>query len=158
MQKKQDILFASITVVVGVFYFMMTSQLPSKGGAVNGKTIPYILGSMMIVLGVLQIGASLKIKKNVEAKRREDDKCVDVTTVFKTVILIVCYIALFNVIGFLITTFVYLFLQFTVLSPAEKKPNLIVYLLISGVISLFIYTSFRYGLDIMLPQGIITFF
>ncbi|WP_069998637.1 tripartite tricarboxylate transporter TctB family protein [Cellulosilyticum sp. I15G10I2] len=154
-QKRQDILFAIITLVVGAFYFIMTAQLPSKGGLVDGRTIPYILGGMMIILGGVQIGLSLKSKNNEDVDSKET---IDIKTVLKTAFLIVCYIALFDIIGFLITTFIYLFLQFIILSPAGKKANLIVYLLIAGVFSFFIYTSFRYGLDIMLPQGIITFF
>ena len=74
-------------------------------------------------------------------------------TVWKTVGLILAYIALMQFVGFPIMTVVYLVAQFTILTPAGQKPNIISYTVIAVLTSAFVYLLFRYAFDMMLPVG-----
>lgn len=152
-QKVQDTVFGIIVLIIAAFYTIMTFQIKYKPGIVDGRTVPLILSTLMWVLGLAQ----LVFARKADGKELEKSN-TDVRTVLETGALIILYIGLFELIGFLVTTMVYLFVQFMVLTPAEKKPNLPVYGIVSVAVSLFVYTIFRYGLDIILPQGIITFF
>ncbi len=154
-QKMQDRVFGIIVLAVAAFYTVFTFLIPLKEGSdiINARTMPLLLAALMWILGVCQLVTARKADdKPLEKEAR------DLRTVLKTAVLIVVYIALFEPVGFLITTFVYLFLQFILLTPADKKPNYLFYGIVALVVSLFVYAIFRYSLDIILPQGLITFF
>lgn len=154
-QKMQDQIFGIIVLALAAFYTVCTLLIPVKEGAdiINARTMPLILAVLMWVLGICQLVMSRKSDTKPLEKSQRDMK-----TVLKTAILIVVYIALFEPVGFLITTALYLFLQFIILTPADKKPNFVLYGIIAVAVSLFVYSIFRYSLDIILPQGLITFF
>lgn len=154
-QKMQDLVFGIVVLAFAAFYTVTTMMIPLKENSdiINARTVPLLLCAAMWVLGICQLLAARKADgKPLEKEKR------DMLTVGKTAALIVIYIALFEPVGFIITTLLYLFLQFIVLTPANKKANLPVYAVIAVAVSLFVYTVFRYGLDIILPQGLITFF
>ena len=154
-QKMQDQVFGIIVLAVAAFYTVCTLMIPVKEGAdiINARTMPLLLAALMWILGICQLVTARKSDtKPLEKAQR------DLRTVFKTAVLIVVYIALFEPVGFIITTMVYLFLQFIFLTPADKKPNFVLYGVIAVVDSVFVYTIFRYSRDIILPQGLITFF
>lgn len=69
-----------------------------------------------------------------------------------TFVLLFCYLFFLESVGFLITTAVYLFAQFWVLS--KKKPNLLMYALIAVLSSVIIYYIFVKIFILMLPAGI----
>ena len=50
-------------------------------------------------------------------------------------------------------TVVYLIAQFIVLTPADKKPNYLLYTVIAVLTSACVYLLFRYAFDMMLPVG-----
>lgn len=154
-QKMQDRIFGIIVLAVAAFYTVCTLIIPVKedSGLINARTMPLLLAALMWILGICQLVTARKSDTRPLEKAQRD-----LRTVFKTAVMIVIYIALFEPVGFLITTMVYLFLQFIILTPADKKPSRLLYAVISVAVSLFVYTIFRYSLDIMLPQGIITFF
>lgn len=152
-EKSREMIFGVVVLGIAAFYTVMTLMIQNKGGVVNGRTVPLILSGLLWVLGIVQIKRAIKESNEVIQGDEIDKK-----TVLKTAILILLYISFFEMIGFLLMTILYLFLQFFVLTPSDKKANPIVYGVIATAVSLFVYSTFRYGLDIMLPQGIITFF
>ena len=152
-QKSREMIFGIVVLAIAAFYTIMTLQIPSKEGLVDGRTVPIILSILLWVLGIAQLIFGLKASTELL-----ENEGIDIKTVIKTAILIILYIGLFEVLGFIITTLAYLFIQFILLTPSDKKVNMVLYAGISIVVSLFVYSTFRYGLDIMLPQGIITFY
>ena len=108
----------------------------------------------MWILGICQLVFSQKSSK----EPLDKGEGVDIKTVIQTALLIILYIALFDMVGFIVMTILYLFFQFIVLTPSDKKINPVLYGIIAVAVSVFVYTVFRYALDIMLPQGIIQFF
>jgi putative tricarboxylic transport membrane protein len=152
--KKKEMAFGIIALLFGVFYLFMTYRIDSKPGMVDARTVPKILGFLMVVLGGVQLFETFKLKH-----AEEEVGAIDTKTVIKTSFLILTYIAIFERAGFLLSTMIFLFLQFEVLAPnqmKERKHHLI-YVLIAVLVAIFVYLSFRYGLKIMLPQGLITF-
>ncbi|GGB38990.1 hypothetical protein GCM10011409_15650 [Lentibacillus populi] len=71
-----------------------------------------------------------------------------------TTVLIVLYILLMPIIGFLITTAVYLFIQFCLLGQ-RKYWNIPLFLILSILTSVIVYYVFRLGFEVMLPAGIL---
>lgn len=152
-KKFRELIFGVIMTAFGVFYLVMTTQIPRKGELVDATFIPYILSVFMICLGIAQLMQGMKIVKNFKDDGQEEQKN-DHMAVILTLALIVGYVMIMVPVGFIISTIVYLFLQFWLLSPADKKPNLLMYLVIAVVVSIVIYLLFRYGLTVMLPKGI----
>lgn len=153
--KKQEYFVGLLMLVCGLSYMAMTSQLPTvknQYGVVDASFVPYVLSAIMCVLGVLQLATVRKLK--VKASEEAAAASTDNRSVIKTIALITIYIALLEPIGFLIATVLYLVVQFTILTPHDKKPSLPLYLLIAVLTSVITYLTFRYGFDMVLPVGI----
>lgn len=154
MKKYNDLVFGLIMLAIAAGYLILTLQIPITGGMFNGRFFPLIIDLIMFLLTAFQFGAYLK-NKGREVSESGGEK--DGKTVFYTVALIVAYIALMQYIGFILSTTLYLFLQFIVMTPAGKKIGYVKYAVIAAVSSVAIYLVFRYTeLNVMLPQGIFT--
>jgi len=153
MKKYSELIFGASILAFGIFYFLLTNQLPRKG-TVDAAFVPYILSAFMLLLGVLQIAVGVKASKNFDEKNYKPEN-LDYLTVLKTIALIVIYIAVLEPIGFLISTILFLFIGFNLLAPAGEKKNQLMNLIIAVLASVIIYYVFRNGLNLMLPQGIL---
>ena len=91
------------------------------------------------------------------AEPAEKPESIDYPTVFKTLALVLLYTALMEPVGFLITTALYLYVQFIVLTPAEQKVKHLRYALIAVVSAVLIFYIFRHGFDLLLPVGLLDF-
>ncbi|MDR0466148.1 MAG: tripartite tricarboxylate transporter TctB family protein, partial [Deltaproteobacteria bacterium] len=71
-----------------------------------------------------------------------------------TLLLAVAYVAALEFLGFLISSSLYLFFQIMIMCPPDKvRPAR--FGLIAVVASGIIHVVFRYGLDLMLPLGVL---
>ena len=151
--KKRELALGIIILAAGVAYLFLTNRLPHKQ-FIDARFVPYVLGSIMCVLGILQLRAALKFVPKAPGKAGEQ---VDYATVWKTVGLIVGYVALMGYVGFPIMTLLYLVAQFVVLTPVRMKVNYPLYVAIAVISSALIYLTFRYAFDMMLPVGPLDF-
>lgn len=153
----RELMVGALILIVGALYFGMTLNIPAKGG-IDARFVPFLLSGALFILGILQVISALRMKKRLEvsgASDVEESEKIDMLTVLKTIVLIVIYIAFLKMIGFIIMSALYLFFQFIVLTPADKKKNHIVYAIIAVVSSVCIFLIFRYGFDLMLPAGLL---
>ncbi|MBS1230908.1 MAG: hypothetical protein H6R17_4185 [Proteobacteria bacterium] len=149
--KKREFAVGVFFLVVGLGYLYMTSTLPRKQ-FIDAAFVPYVLSTIMCVLGVLQLRAASKLVVGEPSAKQAEQP--DYSTVLKTLGLIVAYAALLEPVGFPIMTIVYLFTQFIVLTPADKKISYLTYGIISVITSAAVFTTFRYAFDMMLPVGL----
>lgn len=151
--KKKELTVGAFFLVVGMGYLYLTSQLEHKTfGVVDATFIPYVLAFSMCLLGVVQLWHAYQLSGSEQANTRDTS---DYLTVWKTLGLIVAYAAFMNTVGFPIMTVVYLFVQFIVLTPANKKPNYSLYGTIAVLTSVIVYMIFRHGFDLVLPVGLL---
>jgi putative tricarboxylic transport membrane protein len=118
----------------------------------------FILSIFYLINAVKQLkgssGAKAVEMETGEQKDQEGKKKVSPLSVIATIGLLVLYIALLPIIGFLITTVVYLFAQMYLL--AEKKERKIPLFLVTSVVtSVFVYFVFKSVFYLMLPAGIL---
>lgn len=149
--KKREFALGFIMIIASVIYLLMAKNLPHHD-IVDAAFVPYVLGTIMLALGVMQLRAARKMVDKEKSSEKEE---VDYATMGKTVALIAGFAALMPLIGFPIMAAVYLFLQFTVLTPGNRKPNYVLYAIISIIASAAIFLTFRYTFDLMLPTGIL---
>lgn len=152
--KKREFAVGIFILAIGLGYLYMTSSLPRKQ-FVDAAFVPYILSITMCALGVFQLWEASRLPA--DSSSGNEGKA-DYLTVTKTLGLITAYAALLEPIGFPIMTIVYLFVQFIVLTPADKKISFPMYAIIAVVTSATVYSTFRYAFDMMLPIGLLNGF
>ncbi|MBS1156397.1 MAG: hypothetical protein H6R07_2321 [Proteobacteria bacterium] len=149
--KKREFVVGVVFLAVGLGYLYMTSTLPRKQ-FIDAAFVPYVLAITMCLLGVLQLWDARKLAAS---KQSGGGDKADYRTVSKTLGLIVAYAAFLEPVGFPIMTIVYLFAQFIVLTPTDKKVNYPVYGAIAIITSVTVYLTFRYAFDMILPVGLL---
>lgn len=154
---RREMVLGVLILAIGIFYFIMTLQVPGRGG-VDARFVPFLLSGALFLLGTLQLISTFRSKKQMEKAEEESTEApekIDTGTVIKTIALIILYIALLNKIGFVIMSALYLFIQFIILTPINKKKNYVLYTIIAVVSSVSIFLIFRYVFDLMLPAGLL---
>jgi putative tricarboxylic transport membrane protein len=149
--KKRELAVGTFFLVVGLGYLFLTTLLPRKA-FIDAAFVPYVLAITMCLLGAMQLWQASKLPAS-EGSAAKDT--ADYRTVAKTLGLIIAYAALLDAIGFPIMTVVYLFIQFIVLTPADKKVNYLLYAVIAIATSATVYLTFRYAFDMILPVGLL---
>jgi putative tricarboxylic transport membrane protein len=160
MKKYGNLIFGIVMLITGIIYLLLTTQIQRKGELIDGTFFPYILSCAMLLLGILQIYYGTKDAKKFAAEAagktaREDDRKADNISVFKTIITIGIYLALLQPLGFIISSALFLFALFTILTPVGEKKNFLLYAIIAICAAVSIYMIFRYTLNLVLPQGLI---
>ncbi|MEZ5645531.1 MAG: tripartite tricarboxylate transporter TctB family protein [Burkholderiaceae bacterium] len=148
-QKRRELVLGAFFLVVGLGFLYLTSELPRKA-FIDAAFVPYILAISMSLLGAMQIRDAYKLSDEPQGQAPE---VTDHRTVLKTLALIVAYAVLFTSVGFPIMTVAYLFMQFIVLTPTDKKVNYLNYGLIALITTAVVYLTFRHGFDMLLPTG-----
>jgi putative tricarboxylic transport membrane protein len=149
--KARELAVGVFILAIGLGYLYMTSCLPRKQ-FIDAAFIPYILSITMCLLGAFQIWEARRLPAASSSGTADN---ADYLTVAKTLGLITAYAALLVPVGFPITTVVYLFVQFIVLTPTDKKINYTMYAIIAIVTSAIVYSTFRYAFDMILPTGLL---
>jgi putative tricarboxylic transport membrane protein len=150
------IILASIIVLTAV-YFWATSQIPTLeiGDPLGPKAFPRLLGIGMIITAAMLLAEILRDRKaakpaaSAEVKDEGDTKIV-VTAVAVTAI----YFLLFDTIGYLITTTLYLLAMTHIF---HVKGRWMVNTLTSVIYGVGSYMAFTMALGVNLPRGILPF-
>lgn len=144
-----------IAIVLFIFaacYLYFSYQLPEFPYAiVDSDVLPKGLGYVLLVLSI-----GLFFEKNVETgtkKERRNVKKEDLLLLLTILGIILLYILLLEVIGFVLTTIAFLLVTTRRLGYRNWKVNS----LVAVLFSLILYFSFNYLLNIYLPQGILPF-
>ena len=162
---KKELIIGIAMLGASLAYLVMAQQLPGHDG-VDAATVPKLLAGFLSLLGVMQlISAFAKPKVAAEPAspvpteaEEQPAEVIEPKTVFKTLGLILGYMALLGPVGFPIMTVVYLYLQFLVLTPVNQKARHLTYLLIAVACSAIIFLLFREAFDLLLPAGLLNNF
>ena len=169
--RNKELLVGVIFLIVGVAYFALAFTIPSYdayGGSsvVDSSFVPKVIGALMTVLSVLQLVFSLRAGKNPppaapSAKPTEEDGTFkvedwddDTKALIAIFAILIVYMALMSVLGFLISSALFLFATMMLLTPKQKR-KLPVIVILSVIVAIGVYYLFVYGLDMVLPAGIL---
>ncbi|WP_434704403.1 tripartite tricarboxylate transporter TctB family protein [Pseudomonas sp. Z1-12] len=153
--KRNELIAGLAMLGAGIAYLILTMNLPRRG-TVDAAFVPWVLAVALCLLGALQLWAWRKLPDK-SAEPAEKPEAIDYPTVIKSVALVLLYTALMEPVGFVITTVLYLYAQFIVLTPADEKVKHLRYALIAVVSSVLIFYIFRHGFDLLLPVGLLDF-
>ena len=131
--------------ILEAFYFLLIKQLPPKAAR-----YPYfVLGLMVFLTLLLAINTFLIKPKNSEEDKEEDQFKGNLYGQFFLIMaLSAVYVILIDIIGFFVTTAIYLFVTMVVL-----KSNIKWSIVVSIVFPIFLYLVFVSFLKVPVPKG-----
>ena len=131
--------------ILEAFYFILIKQLPAKAAR-----YPYfVLGLMVFLTLLLAINTFIIKPKNAEEDKGEDQfKGNLYGQFFFVIVLSAVYVVLIDIIGFFVTTAIYLFVTMVIL-----KSNIKWNIVVSIVFPIFLYLVFVLFLKVPVPRG-----
>lgn len=149
--KVRDISCGVMFLLIGVFMYWGIRNVPNIiENEVGSAFVPRLVSVVLMCLAGLLI--VLSISKN---ERPEDAQHTgDVKGGILTIVALGAYVLLFNRLGFIVATFLYLFLQITILSDNRNR-NLGLFAVISAVVSITVYSLFVKAFGLVLPPGVL---
>ncbi|MDY0404363.1 tripartite tricarboxylate transporter TctB family protein [Virgibacillus sp. 179-BFC.A HS] len=137
-------------ILIAIVYLILSFQLPSYAYVpVDSDLVPIGLGVILLLLS-----AMLFFTKDQEQKENEEHiPKKDLPIVLGVICFTILYIALLEIIGFIMTTMLFLFLCSLFLGYRKHVVNAAV----SIVIPILIYLLFNDFLQVSLPTGILPF-
>ena len=181
LMQNKELLVGVIFLVVGIAYFALAFTIPSYdayGGSsvVDSSFLPKVVGVLLILLSVLQLVFASRTSKSAPAAEApaapaetadengefkvedwDDDAAnrnADTKALVAIFLILMVYMALMSVLGFMISSALFLFATMMLLTPKQKR-KLPVIIILSVVVAVGVYYLFVYGLDMVLPTGII---
>ncbi|MGI6029842.1 MAG: tripartite tricarboxylate transporter TctB family protein [Candidatus Heteroscillospira sp.] len=152
---KEFMLGIGITLLALVYGYAATHIKVRVVTAIGPQYIPYGLAALCLILGLAQMRVGWnKAKAYVPEEHQGEQK--DNLSVFLLFVSLAVYVATLKSVGFLITTTILCFVLQVLLCPKQKR-KYGVFVIVAVVSTVFIYFSFRYGLGLMLPAGIVKF-
>lgn len=155
---RKDFMTAVIFLVFGIFLYVQSLSIKTivtSNYEVGSGFVPRIIAVLIIAIAVLLLFSAIFrvfYKKNDElCKSKKKD---DLKGGVGTILLLICYGFIFDKLGFLLSTFIYLFFQIFLLSNKENR-NIKSFLLISLIATIAVYTIFHNVFKLQLPSGII---
>ena len=131
--------------ILEAFYFLLIKQLPPKAAR-----YPYfVLGLMVFLTLLLAINTFIIKPKNAEEEKGEDQfKGILYRQFFLIIALSAVYIVLIDIIGFFVTTAIYLFVTMVALKSSIKWS-----IVVSILFPVFLYLIFVSFLKVPVPKG-----
>ena len=130
--------------ILEAFYFILIKQLPAKAAR-----YPYfVLGLMVFLTLLLAINTFLIKPKNTEDKEEDQFKGNLYGQFFLIMALSAVYVILIDIIGFFVTTAIYLFVTMVALKSSVKWS-----IVVSILFPIFLYLIFVSFLKVPVPRG-----
>ncbi|WP_273851237.1 tripartite tricarboxylate transporter TctB family protein [Guptibacillus spartinae] len=140
---------AIVLLLISILYLVLSFQIPTfPYSIVDADALPKGLGFLLAALSIL-----LFIQNPTEDRKKSDLKKDEVLMLLAVAGLIFVYILLFELLGFVVVTILFLLFTSRMLGYTKWKTLSAV----SIGFTLVLYFSFNYLLQIYLPQGILPF-
>lgn len=159
-------------LALGAFFYMQSTgiKIIMKKDLGSGF-FPKVIGVSMVVMALVELFLTVSNKKNeevngslerIEEKAEQKEPAAEAAAeadtdrkgLILTIVAMCCYAVLFDGLGFILSTILYLFAQITILST-EKNRNYPLFVGISVAASFIIYGIFVYLIGMPLPTGLL---
>ena len=158
LKKAGDFLVGIFFLIFSIIYYIASDMLPkSKLFTIVASFMPKIYAlCLFIVALILAVNGYRKIKTFI-AQKENDEYPPEYDRVIRVFCVFIAYVLLFNFLGFILSTFVFLIVEMIVFAPVNKrrKKDIITYIIISLFFSIILFYLFYYGFNILLPKGIL---
>ena len=168
-QYKLDIIPGIVLAVFSIAYLSMIPGIQTFTGLgatpLTNHFVPYLWGGVLLVLSLWIIARGFRKRKKYLAEGGKIEKTslkaglMEKCEVVASFIALGLYVGLMGVVGFAITTILYVFVQILILTPREKwKKNYIPAAITAVIAGVVLFYIFRYMLNVLLPVGILSVF
>lgn len=166
---KMDIIPGIVIAVFSIGYLAMIPGIQTFTGLgstpLTNHFVPYLWGGFLLVLSLWIIARGLRKRRKYLAeggkieKTALKDALMERREVVASFVSLALYVGLLDLVGFVIMTILYVFVQILILTPRDKWGKTYVPAAITAVVSggLLFYV-FRYLLNVLLPVGILKLF
>ena len=165
----QDIVPGLIIALFSLFYLSQISGIQAFVGLgstpLDNKFVPYLWGGALLILSLwLIVRGAFKYKRfkaagGIPQKINIGKGISDKREVIASFIALGVYYGLLELVGFVIMTILYTFVQILILTPREKwGKNIVPAALIAVVAGVLLYFIFKIQLAVLLPSGILSTF
>ncbi len=168
---KNDLVTGITFCTFSAWYYYSAAQIviPKALSASNldASSVPklwgillFLLGAAIFIRGMVRMNAARKENESTEKEPvmasfvQWIKRCSAAIMMF---LVLIVYVLAIPIIGFLISTIVFLFLEFIILTRKEDR-KLWLIIALSVFIGLGIYLLFRYGFSMPLPHGLLKLF
>lgn len=153
-------------IAVGVFYLCFAVVLFCASFGIQAfvdeilgpEFMPQMMAVIIFVLALLLLFQGIKNCKRPQSNGEEEGTVGPASPIraLLTLIIIIAYIALMDIVGFIPVTIIYLVGQIALLTPKEKytKPLIVKSLIISIISPIVLYYIFYRVFGVFLPEGI----
>lgn len=157
-KKLRDIIIGVVGFALSVFYLIYAMQIKTRPkltpSYASARIMPTLLGVLLAILSLVLIAQGVKKKKLYDGGEVEKTDHADNIAVILTFSVIIGYIIVMPMLGFILSTAIYLFLQMLILAPPDKR-NVPLFAIVAVGFTAIVFVAFRVGLQQLLPRGII---
>ena len=156
MKRYADAVSGGFMIVISIILLRETGRIQALGIMQFGpKVMPRIFAGVLFIVGcVITAQCFWNLRREKIPAERKNAVPVNRRRVVMTAGLITFYVFLLQPLGFIVTTLAYLILQFLVLGGPGKR-QIPVYVVLSVLVTMGIYTLFYRVFDVFLPPGIL---
>ena len=173
MNFKREIGLGFFFLVLAVLYFIGSLSISTfdpfssgRGGIIlTSRSVPQMLSLMVAVLSVIHIISNVVKMKKKESQAGTDDQTIKKATftfdrtrrlMVINILLIFAYIFCFTRLGFIVSTFLFLFAEIFLLIPAVKRKSWAIFTVCFSLgVPVLLYLLFTKLLTMYLPRGLI---
>jgi putative tricarboxylic transport membrane protein len=149
--RQRDTIAATIFLAFGIFMFANSMGImPIIPNEVGSGYVPRFVSAVIFIMAAALLVLTL-LGKKMGATEKTDE---DIKGGIFTVLALAAYVTLFEPLGFLLATALYLFAQITILSN-EKNRRFVLFGIISVVVPAVIYILFKALFHMPFPTGIL---
>lgn len=150
--KKLSEIVLSIVLLISGAALWLAAQKIEVGAAMGqgGDFMPKLCSTVWLILSVLLLFQSISIRE--EGKESQ----ISLKGFFSTLILLFAYVLLLDIIGFVLTSIVYMFVQMLLFVPEEyrNRKSLVLFAVISVITPVAVNALFVNVFALILPTGI----
>ena len=155
-KKCKDLILGVFMLVLSGLYLFFAQQIKTKPkltpSYASDRIMPTILGILLAILSIILIVQGMKRLKAPDDGGAAKADRADTIAVILTFAVIIGYIIILPMLGFCLSTVIYLFLQMLILAPPDKR-NYLLFAIVAVVFTIFVFVAFRIGLQQLLPRG-----
>lgn len=143
--KKGDLLLGIICILLGAFTIIMSDNFPNEA-----SDFPRLVSTIIIILGIMLL---IQYFRHIAGNTNKNEEKINVSKLIKVIMLSCLFIAYYlfvEALGYIIPTFLIVFLTIILLEYKNIKVNLI----LSATLSVFLYLVFTFLFQVNLPQGL----
>lgn len=153
--KIRDVICSVIMLAFGTAMIVLARDIPHKVAKdVGSAYVPTFIGICIVAVSVAKLILTLLNKKPIANEKIKFDK--DALGGFGTIGLMVVYMLIFEPVGFIVSSALYLFVQMILLSE-KKNRNPVLFAVIAVALPVAVDALFVYAIHMPLPKGILGF-